>query len=443
MRTLQEEKGGIHGQYPLDWGETTLGELGTFFKGKGITKRETSPTGLPCIRYGEIYTDHNYVIKNFVSYISADVAKNSTRIQRGDILFAVSGETAEEIGKSVVYLGDEEAYAGGDIVIFRPRNANSLFLSYVLNSTSLARQRARLGEGYSVVHIYSDELRTLRVPMPPVWEQQRIAEILYTWDEAIELKEEHIARKKDRKYGLMQSLLFGKIRWNEAEKGTKDSICQRLKMMQQRKIPAGYQKRKWMIIPDDWRFVKIGDIAEQVSISNEENYDYPVLSCTKYDGLVDSLNYFGRRVFSEDLSNYKVVRRNHFAYATNHIEEGSIGLQNRYDCGLVSPMYTVFKVNEKVADINYLYSLLKTENYRRVFEMMMSASVDRRGSLRWKDFSKIQIPLPSLEEQKKIAEVLTVADEEITLLEQELKQLYQQKNGLMQLLLTGKVRVQV
>ncbi|UYZ14758.1 restriction endonuclease subunit S [Brevibacillus sp. WF146] len=171
------------------------------------------------------------------------------------------------------------------------------------------------------------------------------------------------------------------------------------------------------------------------------NYmDSTVLSCTKYDGLVDSLKYFGKKVFSENLTKYKVVKRNHFVYATNHIEEGSIGLQKLYDYGLVSPMYTVFKAKKEV-DNNYLYFLLKTETYRRIFETMMSASVDRRGSLRWKDFSTIQIPLPPLYEQQKIAEIILTSEKEIKVLEEELKALKQQKKGLMQLLLTGKVRV--
>jgi type I restriction enzyme S subunit len=158
--------------------------------------------------------------------------------------------------------------------------------------------------------------------------------------------------------------------------------------------------------------------------------------------LVDSLTYFGRQIFSEDTSTYKVVKREQFAYATNHIEEGSIGYQNLHERALISPMYTVFETNEKVDD-GFLYKLLKTEFYRHIFEVNTSASIDRRGSLRWNVFSQIKIPLPTLNEQKAISEVIDTCDQEILLTKRKLEALQQQKKGLIQKLLTGQIRVKV
>ena len=123
-----------------------------------------------------------------------------------------------------------------------------------------------------------------------------------------------------------------------------------------------------------------------------------MLSCTKHFGLVDSLTYFGRQMYSDDTSTYKMVKRGQFAYATNHIEEGSIGYQNLHDVALISPMYTVFETDSQVDD-NFLYRVLKTEKYRRIFETSTNGTVNRRGSLRWKEFSQIRVPLPSLPEQ--------------------------------------------
>src|SRR5699024_2329323 len=129
---------------PTDWEIQKLGNLGTFFRGKGIAKRETTEQGIPCIRYGEIYTQHHYYIKNFHSFIDESTARKSTKIQKGDILFAGSGETKEEIGKSVAYLHKESAYAGGDIIILRTKDVDSLFLAFTLNNGELARERAKL-----------------------------------------------------------------------------------------------------------------------------------------------------------------------------------------------------------------------------------------------------------------------------------------------------------
>jgi len=128
---------------------------------------------------------------------------------------------------------------------------------------------------------------------------------------------------------------------------------------------------------------------------------------------------------------------------SNHIEEGSIGYQNLYDAALISPMYTVFQADGKQVCDSFLYRVLKTEKYRQIFAINTNGSVNRRGSLRWNEFSKIEVPLPSLAEKQKIAATLDTFDQELNLLQQKLAALHQQKQGLMQQLLTGKVRMVV
>jgi type I restriction enzyme S subunit len=105
-------------------------------------------------------------------------------------------------------------------------------------------------------------------------------------------------------------------------------------------------------------------------------------------------------------------------------------------------MYTVFEASGRVDD-GFLYKVLKTERYRYIFEVNTNGTVNRRGSLRWKVFATIRIPLPSLEEQRRIAAILQACDREIALLTQKRDALQRQKKGLMQRLLTGRVRVEV
>lgn len=252
--------------------------------------------------------------------------------------------------------------------------------------------------------------QSIPVLVPPVEEQKVIAAVLSTWELGIRQLTYLIAAKVRFKQGLMQQLLTGK-----------------------RRFPA---------FKDDWKHVRIGDVAREVSERNPDGDSIPVLSCTKYDGLVDSLEYFGKRVFSENTDNYKVVRRDDFAYATNHIEEGSIGLLRHADAGLVSPMYTVFRTNGDI-DPEYLYRVLKTETLRQVFASFTSASVNRRGSLRWKQFSTIPLELPGIDEQSYINKAMMAFDREVELLRKQLEALKQQKKGLMQKLLTGEVRVKL
>lgn len=131
----------------------------------------------------------------------------------------------------------------------------------------------------------------------------------------------------------------------------------------------------------------------------------------------------------------------HFAYATNHIEEGSIGYQSKYEYGLISPMYTVFITDKSEIDDVFLFAVLKSHHLIYLYQSMMEGSINRRGGLRWDSFSTIKIDLPPLSEQKAISTFLKVADKEIELANENLTNLQSQKRGLMQQLLTGKKRL--
>ncbi len=128
------------GVIPEDWDVKKLGEIGSFSKGQGIRKDQSQSGEIPCIRYGELYTRHSHYIKQYYSFISKEVALTSYKLAVGDILFAGSGETKEEIGKCAAFIDDIEVYAGGDVVIFSPFNTDSLFLGYLLNSPIVIKQ---------------------------------------------------------------------------------------------------------------------------------------------------------------------------------------------------------------------------------------------------------------------------------------------------------------
>lgn len=195
-----------------EWNTTLLGAIGDFLKGSGVTRDEAQSGALPCVRYGEIYTTHNDYIRAFHSWISPSVAANATRLKRGDLLFAGSGETKEEIGKCVAFLHDTEAYAGGDIVILRPRGFDSLFMGYALNTGVVNRQKASRGQGDAVVHISAAALAEIVIHAPSEEEQSAIATILADMDAELAALEAKLAKARHLKQGMMQELLTGRIR---------------------------------------------------------------------------------------------------------------------------------------------------------------------------------------------------------------------------------------
>jgi len=195
-----------------DWDVLTGSELGEIRKGSGVSKSEVQASGLPAIRYGELYTSHHIVISEIVSYVNEETASKSTKITRGDILFAGSGETREEIGKSAVYLGDVDAYAGGDIIVLSPRDQNPTFLAYMFNAQRIQKDLFRFGQGHSVVHVYKATIAELTVPTPSIPEQEKIAEVLFACDNEINDLQRTVDQYREQKRGLMQQLLTGKKR---------------------------------------------------------------------------------------------------------------------------------------------------------------------------------------------------------------------------------------
>ena len=192
------------------WETKRLKELGPFSKGRGIKRDDVTDDGVPCIRYGELYTRYQDYILKVASRIPPDVAATALPIKRGDILFAGSGETAEEIGRCAAYLGEEQAYAGGDVIVLTPSGQNSIYLGHLMNSPMVSAQKARLGQGDAVVHIYINNLAQVQIELPPITEQNAITEVLSNVDGLLNALEALIAKKRAIKQAVMQQLLTGR-----------------------------------------------------------------------------------------------------------------------------------------------------------------------------------------------------------------------------------------
>ena len=155
-----------------------LSSLGKLLKGKGISKTDVQQKGIPCVRYGELYTKHHRIIREFTSFILEDKKSKSMPLKRNDILFAGSGETITEIGKSAAFVGDFEAYAGSDTLLFRPVNMDGYYLGYLMNSQIVRQQLNKYGTGATVMHIYNSDLAKVQVPKISQETQVKIGEKL-------------------------------------------------------------------------------------------------------------------------------------------------------------------------------------------------------------------------------------------------------------------------
>ena len=155
-----------------------LEELGDLLKGRGIPKADVVEDGIPCVRYGELYTKHNQVIRDFYSYIDNESKSKSFKLKKNDILFAGSGETITEIGKSAAFVDNIEAYGGSDMLIFRPFEMDGYFSGYLMNSILVRQQLNKYGTGATIMHIYNSDLKKIKIPLHSIDSQKQIAKKL-------------------------------------------------------------------------------------------------------------------------------------------------------------------------------------------------------------------------------------------------------------------------
>ena len=189
------------------WQEKTLGEIATdMYRGSGIRRDQITKEGIPCVRYGEIYTTYNISFEDCVSHTLESSIASPKYFEHGDLLFAITGESVEDIGKTIAYMGKEKCLLGGDIICMK-HNQNPKFLSYALSTTDAIKQKGFGKTKLKVVHTNAPSLKAIRIPLPPLSEQQGIVEQLDSISTNISSLEEINQKIKPECDALKQALL--------------------------------------------------------------------------------------------------------------------------------------------------------------------------------------------------------------------------------------------
>lgn len=285
---------------------------------------------------------------------------------------------------------------------------DSLYIYQNLFSHNIWKQIENLVVGSNYPALNNDDVENLFIPYP-VNDKERfhISKFLSTWDKAIETTQKLIIEKEQLKKGLMHLLLTGNKR-----------------------LPG---------FNGEWKSVRLGDVTRNFSRRNKNGVDAKVYSVTNYDGFVLQSEHFNREIAGEDLSNYKIIKKGEFAYNPARVNVGSIA-QFKEEIGIISSLYVCFSPNENINDV-FLRNFLQLDKTKHYIDRLGEGGV--RVYLWYPLFAKIKIELPSIEEQNTVANIFTTHDQEINLLKSQLELYRQQKKGLMQVLLTGAVRVKV
>ena len=373
---------------PSGWKVVKLGEIGKVINGLTYSPDNVSNNGLLVLRSSNI-NNNSIVLNNDDVYVKGISKFNKTL--ENDILICVRNGSKNLIGKSALITEKYKDLAFGAFMAIFRSNYN-LFLIHIFKTNTFFKQ-VKNDLGATINSINNGNLLNFKIPLPPLDEQEKIAEILSTWDEAINLTINLIENKKQFKKALMQNLLTAKIRFPEFK--------------------------------DEWKFIKLSDLLDyeqptQYLVSNEnydDSFDIPVLTA----GKTFILGYTNetKNIF---LDNLPVIIFDDFTTATQFVN---------FPFKVKSSAIKILKQKDKLVNIKLIYEIMQTINF----------VADDHKRYWISEFQDIDIKLPNLKEQQKIAEVLTACDDEINLLNLKLENLKKQKQGLMQKLLSGKVRV--
>ena len=318
-----------------------------------------------------------------------------TAVQDGDILISITAELGK-IG-FVEKLPDSEAYVNQHVCLVRPiqDRLSPKFLAYYLSSQAQRNLLNRLNDSGAKSGLNLSTIAKFPVNLPDRKTQEFIVNTLEQWDTAIE-KTEALINAKERQFGWLVTRLINK---------------------------SGHKKKQ------------LSDFISEVSVRNRGNKIDRVLSVTNHSGFVLPEDQFERRVASANVSNYKVVQQGQYAYNPSRINVGSIARLDAWDNGILSPMYTVFKLDQKIANSDYFLHWLSSSEAKQRIKKSAQGSV--RETVSFGDLGAIPICLPELSVQQNIANTLNTAQQEITLLKKLADQYRTQKRGLMQKLLSG------
>lgn len=395
--TILKYKETAIGKIPSDWDVKKFKDFAKFYSGGTplTSKREYYEGDIPFIKSGEIYYNitEQFLTEEGLSNSSAKM------VEIGDLLYALYGANSGELAISQIQGAINQA-----ILCIKPNISfcNTFFLSnfLILEKVNIINKYLQGGQG----NLSADIIKNLQIPLPPLSEQQKIAEILSTWDKAIQETGDIIKNLEKRNKALAFSL-FTNQNWNEKQ---------------------------------------LKELFARITYKNTEN-NKTVTTISAKRGFIKQEDFFNKTVASAVLTNYYLIDRGDFCYNKSYskgYDWGVVKRLNDFDKAVVTTLYICFRLIAENQNSDFWELYFASGILDRGLSKVAHEGGRAHGLLNVTagDFFSLKVAVPSLEEQNQIAKILNTANKELKQYQQKLNTLKIQKKGLMQQLLTGKVR---
>lgn len=372
------------GPLPVHWTTRRLGQIGAFIKGRGGSREDDVDSGVSCVRYGDIYKYHSAFIRRAHSFVTDEKSVHYTRLQRGDLLFALSGESLEEIGKSAENLLDDPAVCAGDLGVLRVRGGIAPgFLGYVVDARYAAVQKTRMGRGDIIVHISVGELKRLLVALPPAAEQAAIVNYLghanARIDRAIAAKGKLIALLEEQKQAI---------------------ISQAVTRGLDHGAPVVDSGIPWVgAVPRHWRLQRVKHFFIDVDVRSVTGTE-ELLSVSHLTGVsprrLKSVSMFKAASYV----GHKTCEPGDLVVNTMWAWMGALGVAA--EAGIVSPAYNVYRSLRADVDPEFASLLFRTPSYVAYFRSQSTGVQPSRLRFYPDQLGATPIALPPVGEQLEI-----------------------------------------
>lgn len=349
-------------EFTEEWQGEQLHEIAELSKGIGISKEQLSENGTPCILYGELYTKYkSEIISKIIS--KTDIEKSKLKhSKQNDVIIPCSGETAIDIAVARCVPFDN-VLLGGDLNVIRLHKYDGAFMAYQLNGKRKT-DIAKLAQGVSVVHLYGENLKSIKTYNPSLQEQQKIVKLLSMLDERLEVQNKIIEKYES----LIQAII--------------------------------YQKKTDGIRKGNWQKTELSKVLQERTEKNINGYT--VCSVSVSQGVINQIEYLGRSFAAKETSHYNVVKYGDIVYTKSPTGDFPYGIVKRSyikNAVAVSPLYGVYKpINDNIGVILHFYFMQPNNAFNYLHPLIQKGAKNTINITNTR-FLENSIPLPKTEDE--------------------------------------------
>lgn len=387
---------------------TSLGEIGKFTRGNGLQKKDFQEEGKPVIHYGQIYTKYGFLADKVLTYVNDEIFSKLRKAKKNDILIATTSENVEDVGKSVVWAGEDEIGFSGDMYSYRTEQ-NSKYIAYYFQTNEFQKQKERKVTGTKMIRIHADDMEKFEIPLPPLSLQNKIVKVLDKFQLLLEdtkgfLPEEIEQRQKQYEYYREKLLTFD----IDSDSTHARTIISNLYY----DILYKAAELVGIDIKDNLELREISTVIQKTSNINwkEENKEYYYIDLT-------SVSTKNKKISATELINKdnapsrakQIVKGGDVIFGTTRpMQERLALIPSNLDNQICSTGYCILRSDENVVTGKWIYyNLLKTDFYKYVELNQKGASYPAISD---SDIKNYKILIPPLHVQHHIVSILNKFD---------------------------------